>query len=618
MKMYRDARKYIDTGFRDRWDNYYRVYQGERVDPSYFGSIKVNNREAHTIVETLVANIAGGNPEVHYVPTRKDQNTDTSIINNAFDYYMGYNNMSLKSQSWIRDMANYGNGILHYAWRDGKVYIENIPLRDFFFDPTSTGLVKTQTPARYAGFEYIASRDELEATMIYDPDKNEMVKKYDLTDIGDAPAYSGDNTGMDKRFKDMFNNSTLDQSDAVQRQVHVILIYDIVSGKIMEIGNQRKFIYYADSHLQRKEETRTNPTTGQEEKLDEICPFLPFAVVRGYIDTSLFLAEGYMSVMMGDSELLNDYEAMDADNTSYQNTPMYTIDPAFADMVDEIETIAGAVYPLPSGALKPIELAQTGEGISIKKQEIVGRMRDSTAANEAIQGIDQQKGRVTATEVQSQLTQAKGRFTTNITNLGSGGYSELASGIFKMMCIFLTPKESIRVINQNGVTFQTFDKWQWNGEYEPLVKLDSEIRQQQLEVGMKNNQLFQSLDASAGIFDPVALARFKAKVIDPNLTDEEFNTLLAKPAPPPEPQVKDFVQLDKIYAIATPFIKAQIEKEIGLEPDPIHQGEEIALMHQQAGAIADQLQPSTDSSGVVLPEANAALANQNEPAPTKG
>jgi hypothetical protein len=42
---------------------------------------------------------------------------------------------------------------------------------------------------------------------------------------------------------------------------------------------------------------------------------------------------------------------MQVDNNAYQNTPMYWIDPQFADLAPEIETIPGAVYPIPRNAL---------------------------------------------------------------------------------------------------------------------------------------------------------------------------------------------------------------------------------------------------------------------------
>lgn len=605
LKMYTDARKYIDSGFRYRWDNYFKVYQGERVDPSYFGSITVNNREVHTIVETLVANIAGGLPSFHFIATNEEQNSDTEVLNGAMDYYMNCNNFDLKNQIWVRDMIIYGTGVLHMAWREGKAYIENIPLRDFFFDPTATDLVRTQTACRYAGFEYLASKDSLEATMVYDPDENGMVAKYDLTDVGDNPITNGDTLAMDKTFKDMFNGSTLDQADAVQRQVHMVLIYDIVSGKTMEIANMKKFAYYEDTTLMRKSESRAHPNPpmvdgriiNSTQKLDAIDPFLPFAIIRDYVDASLLLGEGEMAKIIGDSELLNDYEAMDADNAAYQNTPMYTIDPQFTDMASEIETIPGAVYPIPKGALSAMEIPQTGEGLEIKKTSIINRMRSGTAADEAVQGIGQDKGRTTATEVSSQLEQAQGRFTTKITNLAAGGYSQLGSVLFKMMCIFLTSDASIRMIAKSGVKFERFDAWDWNGEYEPQVKLDQQIKHKQLEVGMKNNQLFQSLDAAASITNAVEVLRFKVQHIDPNFSDEDFNKLLAPPAPPPQPDLRDYVQLDKLYPMVPVSTQMALLSLLKLPPDPALEAQKQTEMMREASAQADLANPATDTEG---------------------
>lgn len=623
LRMWRDGRKYVDTSLRIRWDRYYRVYSGERVDPSYFGSVKVNNREAHSIIETLVANIAGGNPSFSFIPTTEEQNTDTSMVNQIVRYYMEWNRMDLKNQLWVRDMLMYGTGVLHVAWQDGKAYIENIPIRDFFADPTSSDLERTQKRARYAGFEYLASKDDLEAAMVYDPNKKKMVLKYQLDGIGDSPVTSAENIGMDKQFKDMFNGSTLDQADAVQRQVHVIRIYDLVSGKVMEIGNQRKFIYYADTVLQRQAESRPGqpmvvdgvsvPTT---QHLDEIAPFLPFAILRDYQDSSLFYGEGEMAILMGDAELLNDYEAMDADNAAYQNMPMYTIDPAFADMANEIETISGAIYPIPKGALNPVVLAQTGEAITLKKQEVIQRMRSGTAADQAVQGVGQERGRTTATEVTSQLDMAGNRFSTKLTNLASGGYAQLASVIFRMMQIFLTPDQSVRMITQKGIEFARFDPWEWNGEYEPTVKLDQQIKQHQLEVDMKNNQLFAAIDQTPpGILDPVQVARFKVQHIDPNFTDADFNQLVAQPVPPPPKDPREFIQLDKIFPNATPFTQNNILKMAGLPEDPELVAQVQTNMHEQAGRRADILDPSTDNNGKPLPLIAAALGAQGNGAP---
>lgn len=602
---------------RKRWDWYFRIYKGERVNPSYIGSISVANREPHTIIETLVSSIAGGLPKFHFIPTNEEQSRDTKVLNGILDYYMGYNDMNIKNQIWVRDMLLYGTGILHVAWRDGKVFIENIALRDFFVDPTSTDFVKTQSPARYAGYEYLITKTQLQNTMIYSAEQDKMVPKYtNLDKIGNTPQYNGDVSTMDKKFKDLFFGSTLDNAE--HDQVHVILLYDLDSGKIVEIGNQKEFIYYADSHLQRDEKTRTKSINvdgemvESVETLQEIDPFLPFAALRDYIDSSLFYGEGEMAVMMGDAELLSDYESMDADNNAYQNTPMYQIDPQFADMASEIETIPGAVYPIPKGALSPIERPQLGQDLELKKNAIAERMRRGTAADEAVQGVSQQQGRITATEVSTQIQQAQGRFSTKITNLGYGGYAQLGSIIFKMVQIFATQNTVIRLVGKDGVEFKNFDPWEFNGEYEAQVSLDSDIKRQQMEVGQKNAQIFQIIE-NAPIFDPIEKYRFILKQIDPTFTDDQFNEMLNKQPAQPGADTKDYAQLDKLYALVPPATKQNILKLLGLPEDPELNAEIQTNMMSHAGQQADIMHPHTDTQGnpLVMPPEPAAP----EPAP---
>jgi hypothetical protein len=346
-----DAKRYTSNGLRPNWDRYFKVYKGTRVIRNYEGVSDPVIRESHTIIETLVANIAGGNPQFHFIPTNEEQSKDTEVLNEMLDYYMICNQMGLKNQEWVRDMLLYGTGILHVTWKNGKPYIENIPLRDFFVDPTATGMVQTITPARYAGYEYLADTEELKREKIYDADKKQWVPRYkNLDNIGTPPAApKGDNeTGkkMDKAFKDMFAGSTLGDK-AAENQVYVIRLYHLPTGRMIEIGNRKQLIYDEPTWCQREEVTRDVMVTVDDEeikttqKLDKIDPFLPFAVLRDYIDTSQFYGEGEMALLIGDAELLNDYEAMEIDNNAYQNTPMYWIDPQFADLAPEIETIQG-------------------------------------------------------------------------------------------------------------------------------------------------------------------------------------------------------------------------------------------------------------------------------------
>lgn len=623
------AKRYVDLNFRQLWDDCYAVYKRQRVMRHYEGVSDPVIPESFTIIETLVANIAGGNPTFHFVKTNEEQTDDVDVLNGMTDYYMACNQIGLKNQEWVREMLLYGTGVLHITWRDGKPYIENIPLRDFFVDPNATAMTENGKPkARYAGFQYLASKEVLRSTMIYDPKQNEMVPKYsNLDDIGLIPA-GGDQTGtgkfMDKVFKDMFQGSTLG-ADAMHDQVHVLLMYDLDNGKVMEIGNGKEFIYYDDIPYQRAEQTKqveiemlgepgpngelTYETHKIIKRLDEIEPFMPFAILRDYVDTSLFYGEGEMAVLLDRAEMLNDLEAMDTDNIAYQNTPMYQIDPQFADLAPEIETIPGAIYPIPKGALTPLERPQLGQDLDLKKDRVMAQMRQATAADEAVQGVSQSQSRTTATEVSTEIQQAQNRFSTKLQNLENEGYAQLGSIIFKMIQIFVDQPMAVRIVGPKGVEFKNYDPWEFSGEWECHVELDSTIKAKQLEVGQKDAQLFQILSTNP-IFDPVEIARFEVQHIDPTISDEAFNKML-KPPTPPQPSVDEQLKLEaqntnaEISALAliyngkntTAFILAQIEQKLGLQPDPQHEVDEQHGAMKMGAEQADIMNPHTTADG---------------------
>lgn len=631
--MYDDARKYVDTGFRTDWDNYFKVYKGKRVIRNYEGIADPVIRESHTIIETLVANIASGSPKFHFVVTNEEQNADTEVLNGMLDYYMICNQMALKNQEWVRDMLMYGTGVLHVTWKEGKPFIENIALRDFFVDPTGTGLTQTINPARYAGYEYLADSKELEKVEIYDAEQRKWVKKYDLDKVGERPSETssgGDTSTMDKAFKDLFTGSTLGDK-ATENQIHVIKLYDLSTGRLVEIGNRKKFIYNKPTWCQRKEMTRKvevevdGEMIETDQTLDEIKPFLPFAILRDYIDTSQFYGSGEMELLINDAELLNDYEAMQVDNNAYQNTPMYWVDPQFADLAPEIETIPGAVYPIPRNAMGALERPQLSGDLDNKQDRILSRMRRATAADEAVQGVSQSQSRTTATEVSTQLQQAQTRFSTKISNLENEGYAQLAGIIFKLVQIFVTKKTAMRIVGPEGTNFKDFDPWEYNGTYEAHALLDTTINKDKVEVGLKDQAVYESLKDTPGI-DPIELARWWIKKKDPSMTDEDFNKLLAKPGPekPSDDEIKANADLEKakitaqasIFDKTEPSVRGQIEQNLGLQPAPEHLGETQVRMAEQASRTNDLLDPATNTDNVTIPgmEGQAVLPPQPEPA----
>lgn len=598
------------------------MYKGTRVFYNYQGVSEPVIRESHTIIETLVANIAGGDTEFSFFSTNEEQSRDTEVINNMTGFYMSGNRMKLKSQEWVRDMLLYGTGILGLSWENGAPVVTNIPLRDFFVDPTSTGLVQTINPAEYAGHEYLANKKALERMEIYDADEDNWIPRYkNLDKLGPMPSKhgDGDTKGGDKAFKDMFTGSTLGDK-ASEDQIHVFVLHHLPTGRIYEVGNKKEFIYDKPTWCQREEITRlawvddpeTNKPIQIEQKLDKIDPFLPYAVLRDYIDTSQFYAEGEMAVIIHDAELLNDLESMDIDNNAYQNTPMYWIDPQYADLAPELETIPGAVYPIPRNAMGALERPQLSGDLDLKKQRIVERMRRATAADEQVQGGSTGNSRTTATEVTTQITQAQRRFSTKIANLEDEGYAQLASLIFKVIQIFVTKKTAVRIVGKNGVVFKDFDPWEYNGEYEARAKLSSTIDREKQEVGMKMNQVFQLFTGDPN-FNQVEVKRWMAQFIDPDLTDEKFNSMLA-PAVPPKETAFDTISI--AYKDLEPWGRKQAQIHAGWDPDPSLDQDMQNRMVKQAVEGVDDMDAATRGDGTIVPGLEEQI-NPPQPQPAK-
>lgn len=630
--MYVNAKRYIDTSYRNYWDKYFRIYKRQRVDRHYEGISDPVIPEVFTIIEMLVAEIAGGDISFHFKRTNEEQTENTDVLNSLLEWWLECNNMGMRNQEWVREMLMYGTAILEVTWVNDKPHIANIPLRDFFFNPQATSM----EDCTYAGYVYLGNLEFMKKQKVYDAATDKMVPKYsNLDDIG--PATPNDAKQMDKQFKDQFNGTTLTIDEAPVQQVFVMRLYDLTSGQLIEVGNARQIIYQTDIPYQRDEETRivpvpdpTNPgkTVGSPQKIDAIEAFIPFAVLRDYIDTSLFLGEGEIAIIADRAEDLNDYEAIDIDNTAYQNTPMYQIDPQFADLAPEIETIPGAVYPIPKGAIGALPIAEIAQNLDDKKAQIMEQMRSATGADEAL-APPTAPSRTTATEVVDNSATSQNRFSTKIANLQNEGYAQLATILFKFAQIFLTEKTPVPMSGPNGTNFQDYDPWQYSGIWQPHVELATTARKRQLEMGQKDNQIFQILSNDpTGIFLPTEIKRWEMQHVDPTLTDDEFNKLLAPPPPPGPTQEQqkltadirkaELASIGMAYRYFTPFIQAQADVFYGFEPDPMH---EVQADHQAKQMGTEQAQnamptPPPEAGGGASGPAQPSQGGTAPPAPT--
>jgi hypothetical protein len=589
LKDFSRATNYVRDNYHDKWFDYWKAYNGKRTKIGYNSIADAFVPETRTIVESLVANIAGAQPKFEYIPTHEEQSRETKVLSNLIAYYWDANHMGTKSQSWVRDAILYGTGILHVSWDGDRNVpcIDNIPLRDFFVDDSATTLEN----ARFAGYRYLGDKEAMLAEEVLD-ENGDLVKKYkNLENLSTGTASGNAPESMDKANKESLMGSVSSKNE--ERQIEVILIYYMETGKekIVEIANRTTIIREVDTPYQQEEMEQDVEVIGldgapiqQKKTIEAIKPFMPFAILRNTIDSSLFFGTGDVEVIIDRQETLNDVENLDLDNLHYLNNVMWRIDPAYEDMAGEIESTPGIVIPIPRYGLEPITKPQMTADLDAKKQEIKDEMRRATAADEVIQGAAPTGSRTTATEIAQVSNQAMTRFQTKVTNLESEGFAQLGSVLFKMAQIFTDQDTVVRIVGEEGVTFKDFDPFEFSGYYEPHVKLDSTVKRMKEERGMKDNQLFQLLVNNPAIPNQEAVIRMIGKSLDAN--EEDINKLFEVPAqmmqPPVDPNAQPPVDPAEeeqmaIQAARDDFAAQNVGDDIDPNAEPIDPAAEEEL-----------------------------------------
>lgn len=526
------ARKYVETNYQAIWEDCFKAYNAIRTRRGYSGVADDFIPEIFSIVESLKAAIAGSKPKFKYMPLDEEQEQDTEVLNALVDYYWSCNNMTEKMLNWVGDMIIYGNGVFMVSWENNKPLVHHIPLSDFFVDPTATHLNRPEERgyAKYAGYRYLTSIEQLKAKKMFDIDTGDLVDMYKNLDLvtegtlGDAD---------DKTRKEQLLGSTLGK-DAAKHQVEIIEYY--TAKKKVIIANRSVVIFEGDNPFQRAEKTITGVAliNGQPEETKTVIPgiqgFLPFAILRNYTDSNLFFARGDVEVLIPMQEALNDTSSQKRDNLAYALNNMWQIDPRFKHLAEQIESMPGAVFPIPKGALTAIEKQDMSPAADTEISRLTQAMRTASAADAAVQGVAQKFSRTTATEIAAQLNQASTRFTTKIQNLEDEGFAQLARIIYKMIQIFVDKELAVRVIGKTGTTWKDYDPKKYTGEYQPRVILEATAK-------AEAEQMAQAVQVAAqfGMNNPMvnqeALLRKIFTSIFPDAPKDDIDELLTPPAP---------------------------------------------------------------------------------------
>lgn len=518
--------------YYERWEKNWKAYNSIRTHHDYFGVANDFVPETFTIIESIKANIMGGKQRFEYMPQREDQNADTKVLNNLVEHYWYSNNFPAATTNSTDDMLKNGTGFLWNFWDGDKGVIPKyVPLKDNIVDPLSTNYWNE----RYQGFRYLTTIDQLKAKTIVDPETGEIVPRFkNLNKVKPLEEEGGSkDQKTDKQTKDDFNDSTLDE-EARKEQVEVF--YYVDKEKLVQIANRNTIIEERETPFKRDAEIidsfddQGNPV---QFELPEIKPFLPRAPFRDYIDGSLFYAKGEIDIIRETQERLNDTSSQKRDNLSYMVNRSYVLDPAFADKIDEFDSVPGAIYTVPPGAIDTLPVQPIGADADNEMFRIKDEMRRATAADEIIQGAGQDKGLLTATEVRAQLAQAGSRFSLKINQLEREAFKITADIIFKLIQINVDTELAVRIIGPNGAEFKNYNPGEYLGDYEPRVMLETSAAAV-AEEEKQNAMMFYQMASQQPFINPIELFKQTATKMF-QVDQQDLDNLILEPQQPQIP-----------------------------------------------------------------------------------
>lgn len=525
---------YTAGSWHQRWENNYKLYNNERVKVGYVGISKTFVPMTFSTVETMTSALFGAKPKFNFLPPKSNTDQKTDILNALVDYYWERDQWSIKVINTGRGGLMRGVGVDYFYWNGDHPAMINVPLRDFFIDPTATSLEN----ARYMGRRYLISKEELEEFEIVDLDaeadkdgNHPMKPKYknldkldeETTDTETNAPRAASSEKTDKEEKDNFYGSTLNDTTD---QIEVIEWWGRcykdgkVEDRVVSIANRRVIIEDEENYFKAKARANGN-------KYPEAL--MPFAAFRDYVDESLFYAKGEVDFIADQQEDLNDISNQNKDSITFTLNQMYTVDGNKTTVQPhEIENLPGAVYPGERDAIVPIQRGTVPPDAFMERQNIKNEIRETSAANEIVKGARQEGGQATATEINAQIAGAGQRINLKVTQIENEYFHRIARIVLAMVRLYVTEPMMVRIVGKDGARWEEFDPKDFaEGEYEPRVQLDISIQNQKAQQGAQSKELLAAFlnDPDVNQIELKKLVLAKGFELDP----DEVNTLMEKP-----------------------------------------------------------------------------------------
>lgn len=479
LKDFNSSWDYCRGSWHDRWQNNHYLYNNQRVKASYEGITNTFVPMCFSTVETMASALFGTKPKFTYLPPQEKADQKTDILNALLDYYWDKDQWSLKVINTGRGMLKLGTSVDYFFWdRDHPVLI-NVPLRDFFIDPMATSIEN----ARYMGRRFLTTKEELESYEVVDFEAETdfegnypMKKKY--SNLNKVKA-GKTNEPTDKEEKDIWYGSTVTEPE--KQQVEVIEYW--TNDKTISIANREVVIEDSENYYKMK--ARANGAQFPE-------GIMPFADARDYVDESLFYAKGEIDFIADEQELLNDLTNQNIDSITYTLNQMYTLDPRYADQINTVENLPGAVYPFEANALQPIPQRSVPPEAFNERQNLKNEIRETTASNEVVKGVGAEGAKTTATEINAQIAGAGQRINLKVTQIENGYFHRVARIVFEMVKLYVTEPMMVRILGKDGARWEEFDPLEFQGDYEPRVQLDITMQNRKQQQAVSAKELLAS------------------------------------------------------------------------------------------------------------------------------
>lgn len=519
MNRFNAARDYTRKGFWETWKDCRKLYNSQRIAVNYAGSSDTFVPETFTIVQSVKSNVIGGKIKLQFLPTNSEQIGDVKVLNALMDQIWTNDSTKLKASWAIEDSLLTGNGYLWQYWNGDYPCNIYIPTEDNFFDPQATNY----SNLRFGGYRYLTTIKDLKAEKITNPDYNSedekseaRVGRYKNLERLDDYTNNTWKLGNDKTAKqlreEMVAGSVLSTAKDDSGVIEVIVYID--KKKLIKIANRCVVIEEVETPFKRDAtviESADDMGKPIPVELPEIEPFIPVAPFRDYVDGAMWYARGEAEIIGDLQELLNDTQNQKTDNLSFTNNRMFTLDPSQAHKKDEIQSIPGAVFTIPAGSLEAIPTPMIGPDADNEMYRLQGMMRRATAADEIVQGSNS-KGASTATEINAQLNMAGTRFGSKLENYESEGFAILCQNMFKLLQIFLTTEQAVRMVGQEGVEWKNYNPGEFLGNWDVKVSLEANARQLKEERKQEAMQFFLMMAKIPGV-DVALLAKLTAGLI---------------------------------------------------------------------------------------------------------